>query len=345
MKIFQNRTFIIDSKAKFLPQLGFKKKLEDGRIIKMKPVYIRKTDENKSQNFIMSAEISLKYPPKISKENIVFFPEFETKELGKAFSFYANLISVAEVCKVSLSSPTPSSGFIPENEKELKFLDDTKGFEHKIHLHPNFSGKFFEAIHKNQLLDRVEAVAFLATANAQKEPLGKFHEYIRLFENAFSVSKTELSELLFTFLSKNTDFDYEQDEIKNWMVETRDGATHADQRKKFVFSSDLNKDIDRIQQAAYDVLFNKAKWYDKYTSRRELLEFNQGITKKGMFYKREKKDVEITIGEDGEVFFALDEKFKEEPVEKFVAQKEWWVKYSNTDGKSFSTEPIPFEVR
>jgi len=344
MKIFRNQLFIIEKGTKYWERIGFKKKLEDGRIIKIKPVHLRKTDQD-NMTVMMSAEISLNQIPKISKDNIIFLPENENGELTRALRFYSNLISVAEGDKVGISSPTPSSGFIPENEDEIRFLDKTKGFEHKLFMQPNFGDNFFEEVHRDQLLDREEGVAFLATANSQSDSLGKFHEYIRLFENGFTTSSAELAKLLFGFLSQNKDFDYSQDEIDTWMVSTRDGVTHADKRKKFVFAGDLNKDIDRIKQAAYDVLFNKKKWNDKDVSRRNLLEFRQGVTRKGMFIRKKEKDTVIRISGDGETFYDPHVNLEEENANEFIQPKEWWVKYSNTDGKSFVTEPIGFEVK
>jgi len=345
--MFQNLLFIIETDLKYWAHLGYKIKLEDSRIINIKPVHLRKTEQKGSHTIMMSAEISLKYEPKISKENIIFLPENDKRELAKALKFYSNLISVSEGCKVGISSPTPSSGFIPENNDEIEFLEKTKGFEQKLYAQPNFTADFFEAIHKDQLLDRDDGVTFLATANSQSDSLGKFHEYIRLFENAFSASSVELAKLLFDFLSQYKDFDYTQDEIEKWMVETRDGATHADKRKKFVFSAELNIDIDRIKQAAYDVLFNKKKWNDQDTSRRNLLEFKQGMTRKGIFLRtnKDEKDREIRITGDGDVFYDPHMKLKEENANEFVMPQEWWVKYANSDGKSFTTEPFAFDVK
>lgn len=347
MRIFHNLLFIIETDPKQWAHLGYKTKLEDGRIINIKPIHLRKTEQKGRHMIIMSAEISLKYEPKVSKENIIFLPESDGRELGKALRFYANLISVTEGCKVGISSPTPSSGFIPENDSEIEFLEKTNGFEHKLYAQPAFTGDFFEAIYEDQLLDREEGVTFLATANSQSDSLGKFHEYIRLFENAFSASSVELAKLLFNFLSQYRDFDYTQDEIEKWMVETRDGATHADKRKKFVLSGDLNKDIDRIKQAAYDVLFNKKEWNNQDTTRRNLLQFKQGITREGMFVRmnKDEKDREIRITADGDAFYDPHSDLKEENVSEFVPPKEWWVKYVNTDGKSFVTESFALESK
>lgn len=344
MRIFRNLLFIIESSSKNWSRIGFKIKLNE-RVITIKPIHLRKTDQKDSQTIIMSAEIVLNHPPKISKENVVFLPKEDDSELSNALKFYSNLISVSDGCKVNISSPTPSSGFIPENEDEKNFLDATNGFPHRLYAQPGFTSDFFEAIYEDQLLDRVDGVAFMAIANNQNNSLGKFHEYIRLFENAFVSNSVGLAKLLFDFLSQNKDFDYSQDEIIDWMIDKRDGATHADQRKKFVFAEDLNKDIDRIKQAAYDVLFNKEKWNSTDTARRKLFEFRQGLKRDGMFLKRREEDKTIRISSDDETFYDPGVELEEEEVNKFVPPKEWWVKYSNSDGKTFKTEFFKLDVK
>ena len=160
-------------------------------------------------------------------------------------------LSVADNCAVDLSEPTPSEGFIFESEEEKEFLDSTNGFDATLGLGINFSGMFFETIYQDQLLDRIEGVSFLATANAQSDNVAKFHEYIRLFERAFAASTLTLAKLLYEFISPIKGLDYTFTEIKDWMVETRHGVTHADSRDNFVLSPDLNKDIERIKQLTY----------------------------------------------------------------------------------------------
>ena len=256
MKQFLNENFIISSNSDYWHKIGFKVKTDDERIVKIKPVHAIKQSDNEWK-IQMNAEISFNFLPKVSTDNVVFLMKKESGYLKNALKNYANLISVTDFCKVSISSPTPSSGFIPKNEEELTFLNKTKGFEHGLIVKPNFTGKFFKNVHQDPLLDRLDGVSFLASANSQIEHIGKFRDCMRFFENAFSATTNTLAQLLFEFLSSNDQFDYSLEEITEWMVDTRHGATHADQRSTFIFSSDLGGDIDRILQAAYDVMFNK----------------------------------------------------------------------------------------
>ena len=329
MKLFHNTQFIIHSDFPYWTKLGFKTKSKDGRIIDIKPLHITQPTEKGKQTLFMSAEIKLKDRPKVTSENEIKIPKQESGELFSALKIYSNLISVANNCEVGISGPTPSEGFIYETEEEKKFLDSTKGFDAFLGVGIAFSGIFFEQIYRDQLLDRIEGVAFLATANAQTDNVARFHEYIRLFERAFGVMTEQLAKLLHEFISPVKSLDYTFDELRDWMVDKRHGATHADTRENFVFSPDLNKDIERIKQLAYLVLFNKKVWHDQSIERRELLKLKQGIIPGGMFMTQRKPggEREFKIGRDDEVFYASQISDDELNAQEFKDLEKWWVKW------------------
>ncbi len=329
MKLFNNLQFIIYSEFPYWSKLGFKTKSKDGRIIDIKPLHIRKPTEKGKQTLLMSAEIKLKDRPKVTSKNEIIIPEQESGELFGTHKIYSNLISVANNCEVRITGPTPGRGFIYESEDEKKFLDSTKGFDATLGLGINFPGIFFEEVYKDQLLDRIEGVAFLATANAQTDNVARFHEYIRLFERAFAASTSELAKLLHEFISPEEKFDYTFDEIRDWMVHTRHGATHADSRDNFVFSPDLNKDIERIKQLAYFVLFNKKNWHDQSIERRDLLKLKRGVSRDGMFMTQHQPGEEkiLKVEDDGEVFFASSVSEEILNAEEFKDPENWWVRW------------------
>jgi hypothetical protein len=329
MKLFRNIQFIIHSDFPYWSKLGFKIKSTDGRIIDIKPLHIMSNEENRKQILFMNAEITLNENPRIVEKNEIIIPKYESEELSQSFKIFSNLISVANNCSVTLSSPTPSIGFIYESDEEKQFLDSTDGFEASTIAVPQFSGIFFETIYQDQLLDRIEGVAFLATANSQTDNVARFHEYIRLFERAFAVSTSDLAKLLYEFISTVKGLDYTFDEIKDWMVSTRHGATHADSRDNFIFSNDLTMDIERIKQLAYFVLFNKKIWHSKNTERRILLKLKQGVLKEGLFLtQRNPEDSEkIKIRDNDDEFYAVD--VSEEPInhKDLKDPKNWWIKW------------------
>lgn len=323
MKAFLNRILVIDKKIKFWDEIGFKLAAEDGRLITITP--LRKTFDHPNDGMMIffSAEIDLKYKPKMSSEE-VYFPDEIVTMLNRAFRYYANLISVSEVCRVDISSPSPSMGFIPISREEKDFLDKAKKLHDELFARAVFGGNFLDAVAKDQLLDRAEGLSFVAAANSLTDNVAKLHEFVRLFERAFSVPSNELVKLLFIFLSQNKLFDYTEDEIKSWIIEKRDAATHADRRNSFVFSIDLIGDIDRINQAAYDVLFNKTVWHDKSTTRRNLLNFKMIHNKDHFTIIKGKEEEDIRF--NGTIFFrpdVTDIDFYSNPQK---LPKNWWIK-------------------
>lgn len=338
MKLFHNTQFIIHSDFSFWYKLGFKLKSKDERVIDIKPLHITQPREKGKQTILMSAEIKLNERPEVTSEKEIKIPKQENEELFSALQIYSNLVSVANNCEVGLSGPTPGVGFIYESEEEKNFLDNTKGFDVTLGVGIQFSGNFFGEIYDDQLLDRIEGVAFLATANAQTDNVARFHEYIRLFERAFATSTSQLARLLHEFISSKTTLDYKLDELRDWMVSIRHGATHADSRDNFVFSPDLNKDIERIKQLAYLVLFNKKVWHDQSTERRDLLKLKQGVTPGGLFMVQRKPGDErkFKIEDDDEVFYASKISEEELNVEEFKDLENWWVRWfpPNNYGKN-----------
>ena len=298
-----------------------------------------KKDNSQEMQLFLAAEIRLDDRPDITNDNILEFPKTEQQELGQALSHYANMISVSEVCRVDISSPTPSRGLIPETNEEKSFLENSGGLQEKIIACIQFAGGHIEAIGKDQLLDRKESVSFLATANGLNDNVAKLHEYVRLFERAFAASSSKLATLLFKFLSQNSLFDYTKEELKTWMVEKRHGATHADRRKTFVFSTDLINDIERIRQAAYDVLFNKVEWNSRSTTRREILKLHMMVSKRGMTIIKAAQKDHISLEDERFIKVDLgDIDFYGNPPK---LPQNWWTKQSSP---TITSEKFEFRV-
>lgn len=103
MKQFLNENFIISSNSDYWHKIGFKVKTDDERIVKIKPVHAIKQSDNEWK-IQMNAEISFNFLPKVSTDNVVFLMKKESGYLKNALKNYANLISVTDFCKVSISS-------------------------------------------------------------------------------------------------------------------------------------------------------------------------------------------------------------------------------------------------
>jgi hypothetical protein len=119
------------------------------------------------------------------------------------------------------------------------------------------------------LADRTEGVTLLAESIAQEHQTGKFHEYVRLFERAFNRSGEGLVQPLLGFLSSSR-FGYTEVEVRRWLRELRNPATHGDRGRPMVFESGILPVVWRMEQAAYDVVFNKAEWHNPSTGRRDI---------------------------------------------------------------------------
>jgi hypothetical protein len=91
---------------------------------------------------------------------------------------------------------------------------------------------------------------------------------MRLFERAFALSPSQFEKKLSQFL-QGADLGYDRSEVKQW-VELRNPATHANDltRDHIVLESHVRPVIARLEQAAYDVLFNKKTWAEPSRERR-----------------------------------------------------------------------------
>lgn len=85
------------------------------------------------------------------------------------------------------------------------------------------------------------------------------------------MSTSQLDKKLAQFLAGN-DLGYSRDEIKTWFA-PRDGATHGDLSKAptLVGEARVRPFLARMEQAAYDLLFNKEVWHDPSRLRRNVL--------------------------------------------------------------------------
>lgn len=228
---------------------------------------------NNKVRILVAASMDLKYHPKMTTAKQIVVSEKYRKRLEAVIETIANLISVSEQAERHISSPTPYIALVPDDEASKSFLDDANGFLSPTSMPIDMVAKHrIELTNKlDQLVDRLDGVALLAESLTHTHPTGKFHEFIRLFERAFRLSGKQLTEPLSRFLVTSKNFGYTSDEVSRW-IELRDPATHADQRNVFILESDVSPVVWRMEQAAYDILFNKAEWRSPTTERRELFE-------------------------------------------------------------------------
>lgn len=208
--------------------------------------------------------------PEINDEGYVIIPKDKRRELELNLETAVNLLSVFRGCSRSLSSASPSVALIPKNDLEWKRLGAAKGF--LVGQSSTMSAHAQVPLEEKILLgmtDRLDGVSLMAEALSHRLESGRFREYVRIFEAAFAIQFSQTSRKLQQFL--NPDFGYTRAEIDLW-IEMRDPLTHADGRlsSRILFDADVRKVTQRMQQAAYDVLFNKAIWHEKSKGRRVL---------------------------------------------------------------------------
>lgn len=261
---------------------------------------------NKEKKMIfVVAEVKLQDGLELTNKKQIIIPSVARKQAEQAVEAAASMIAVAENCAYTIESPSPCVALQPENDREQNFLEDTEGIAVDFHKGGIPSGvyKVSDDLLSRAFEDRLDGVALLAEALSQKHATGRFHEFVRVFERAFKLSSLKLVKTLTQYLS-STGLGYTQDEIRKWLKDLRDPATHADgmYQTYFVLQSDIRPVIKRMEQAAYDVLMNKADWHNPSIKRREIWFPSAGTNSVG-------PDVFIVQGKDIELHFELLDEF------------------------------------
>lgn len=220
-------------------------------------------------NCLVAVEVPLPSAPKLTSDNLIVVPEIPRKQAEGALEVAVNTISVAKACKREIRSSIPFLAFLPEDDEARAWLETTNGIDVCTLVLPrcNVSIDLTNATLVNSLNDRLDGVELMAEALAHDHITGRFHEFMRLFERAFKLNRNGLIKPLTLFLNKPY---YTETEIKKWVVDLRNPATHANKNYEYVLEADIRPVIEIIQQAAFDVIFNKAKWYDPSTESRSL---------------------------------------------------------------------------
>lgn len=210
---------------------------------------------------VFYAEKALIKLPLKTKSNLISVPHLELKELEQVLENIINVISFSEAANRQITSTIPSIFLSPTNEKEKKYLSEADGFDFgkKPRLQSTIKLKFDLDLCLKNLGDRFDGFRIISEANNTNNLSGKFHEYIRLFERAFKKANKHLIDPLARFLMQNEEMGYSLEEVRNWMG-VRHKSIHSDQKEIFFVESDIRPYIYRVQQACYEVLFNKEKW-------------------------------------------------------------------------------------
>lgn len=227
----------------------------------------------------------------ISVEDLAAQPEIEVpieshRALAQGLSELANIVGVVGEVAFEVFSPRPYLFLIPENDADRSWLNDFR----YIALPNGLGGgvpSLGPGLHRNvnfhlMLEDRAQGVALMAAALAAGHGVAKLHEVMRLFENAFAVAGGRLIDPLTDFLrSHEWSLQYSRGEVRDWIRRLRDPGTHADRTKQVLLDPDVQPHLPRLQQAAYDVLFNKRHWHRSDSARLDRWAFSGMVDRDG----------------------------------------------------------------
>ena len=203
-----------------------------------------------------------------------------TRHAERALSEAANLLAIASQSQQEVFSPRPYLFLQPESSREVQAL----GAAGRIDLPPLRTGGSIQApgadhglLFAGLLADRPHGVSLMGAALGAGHGVGKLHELVRVLESGFAVSGNRLVDPLTEFLSSypGSNASYGRGEVRRWLKDLRDPATHADLRfsKHVVLDPDVEADLPRIEQAAYDVLLNKKGWNHSDSAREQRWSF------------------------------------------------------------------------
>lgn len=228
---------------------------------------------------LVTGQVGFEKLPNLSN-GLIELPEYPRKIVEATIETLSNYISVSTRTEKTICSSFPYVILLPETETESDLLSVANGISVKQEgrVYPELTLPFNSAL-LDYLTDRLDGLALLAESINQKHPVGKFREFVRFFERAFKLGTPEqLTHKVAQFLIQSP-FGYTKDEVKMWF-DLRHPAIHADRNKEFVLERDVQLIVRRMEQAAYEVLFNKLKWNDNSRERRQIYQPLSATTSK-----------------------------------------------------------------
>jgi hypothetical protein len=202
------------------------------------------------------------------------FDDNSRRRAEDGLRFFASSLAVQSQIPCRLWSPTPYLALAGDDDDDRELLDECVRIRlPKLEAFYPMAGPGLEwPLDLSSMTDRRDGVLLLGAAVTASHGVRKLHELFRLFENAFATAGANLVDPLHRFLSAHPwDLGYTHPEVKAWVDNLRHPATHADLQRQATFASDhdVQGHLVRIEQAAYDVLFNKRIWHTAGPDREE----------------------------------------------------------------------------
>ena len=224
--------------------------------------------DKSSLRVVVKASISIP-PPALDAECFALIPDQERSQCEDAISAASDLLAITTRSRRTVCSATAPLALIPENQADLDLLAQTKAIRaHAVHSLSMFYPQIEFSTAIDALNGRWDGAALLAEAYSHTTMSGRFREFVRLFELAFRCAFTQVDRKLAQTLLPA--MGYTRQEIQKWQA-LRHPFTHADGRvsNELAFDPDARNIVQRMEQAAMDILFNKAEWGEWSSSRRD----------------------------------------------------------------------------
>ncbi|MBF4161795.1 hypothetical protein [Nocardioides acrostichi] len=232
----------------------------------------RKAPTSEPTQILLHAEIETRFDVVDSLQ--IRLPNEPREAAERALSEMASIIGVLGETQWTLTSPRPYLIVSAESEEEAAVVRATKriilpGWKPAPPFHGQGLGRAIDLAHV--LSDRLDGVTLLGAALRAGHGIPKLHELFRVLENGFGCAGGSLVGPLTSFLQSYPGWNlgYSRSEVRDWVVELRHPSTHADLTKsqRIAYDSDVERHLYRIEQAAYDVFFNKRSWNSSSTGR------------------------------------------------------------------------------
>lgn len=298
-------------------------------------------DATGAATLVLFAETRLEELPSVDAERKISIPDAALRAAETLIEKVANLLAVNNQRGRALSSPHPCAYLVAENDDEERWLTGIDS----VRADPTGSGSPRGGLGETtadlsgSIADRWDGVALLAEALSHTHATGELHELIRVFERAFRSGPGALIEPLARFL-EGSPFGYSQAEVARW-IDLRHPATHADRRDDFVLEGDVRPVISRMEQAAYDVLFNKAHWRNPDAERRDVWRATVGTSddQGGIF---------LTAGAPASLQFSVVDEFGRYPLNLHAVlgphlPAAWWWKSARSGSADREPSQAPIQ--
>jgi hypothetical protein len=208
--------------------------------------------------------------PGLNDAGFVVIPAEPRQWCEAAIMRAADVLAISTRCARSVVTGTPPLALVPEDAVDLALLAKARAIRADA---PHALSTFITAVGLADLgpalHGRWDGAALLAEAYSHTQLSGRYREFVRLFEVAFGRSFMQMDKKLGDSLAPA--MGYTAAEVRRWQA-LRHPFSHADGKKtdELALESDARPVVQRMEQAALDILMNKAEWGQWSSARRNI---------------------------------------------------------------------------